>query len=289
MTQSVLRLIRKIPDTGIAIFCGVVRTENGRDEIEISETLIPPLPVKRNMYRCDKRFHTEYVADLFHIHKSYGYVVVTSDQSYIGIVEGTKHTIKYKLDTEFSTATRRGGQSASRIERLRNEQKHNYKLKVLEATIKHLQNVEGIIVAGNAEIPLEIKELLIKDTRLLVPVLGFIRVSNTVSFGDVVSQSLELIQSDDIVAEKQLVSSLEEYIRQGSDMLVFGIDNIVRCDTHNLLQYVVSSIIKDNASVGTITNTPIKTLVYSSFLDAYGGMVGVLYYPLPPCDDIEEE
>jgi peptide subunit release factor 1 (eRF1) len=131
------------------------------------------------MYRCDKHFHTEYISDLFNIHKSYGYVVVTS------VTQGTKRIIKFRLDTEFSTGTRREGQSAVRIERLRDEQKHVYKIKVLEACINHLQHVEGII---------EIKELISGDSRILVPLLGFIRVSNTASFEEIINQSLELIQ-----------------------------------------------------------------------------------------------
>jgi hypothetical protein len=71
-----------------------------------------------------------------------------------------------------------------------------------------------------------------------------------------------------------VIHEIETYLRQDPDMLVFGIDNIRHCDENHLLQYVVVNhdiILRD-------PNTCKKTLIYSSFLDLYRGVIGVLYH-----------
>lgn len=153
IAQGILKPIKNVTKTGLVIFCGKVRSDTNQDELEISKVLSPPLPIKINSYKCDKRFHTELVRPLFNVHRKYGYVIVNSDQSYIGKTEGSKRTLLFRSDTNLTTGTRRGGQSALRISRLRDEQRHNYRHKIVDACATKLNDVTGIIVAGNAELP----------------------------------------------------------------------------------------------------------------------------------------
>lgn len=273
IAQGILKPIRKLPDTGLAIFCGRVRSSNGIDEDEVAEVITPPLPIKTNSYRCDKCFHTALVRPLFRIHRRYGYVVINSDQSYVGITEGTKRTILFKADTDLATNTRRGGQSALRISRLRDEQRHNYRHKILDACPKHLRDVEGIIVAGNADLPQEVHDLIVADTRLLTPVLGVLRVSTSATFEDIIHKSLDLIQSEDVIAEKEIVGTIQDYLCSTPDILVFGRKNIVECAENYLLDYVV---VESGNDIDGVEN---KVLSYSSFLSSYDGAIGVLYFP----------
>lgn len=273
IAQNRLKLLRKSPKNGCVLFCGRVRSPDGCTETEVCELLTPPLPVPTNSYKCDSRFHTEKVIDLFNTHLKYGYVVVTSDNSYITISQGTKLTMMFKTQTDLPNATRRGGQSANRIARIRDEKRHNYIEKIVEQTVLHLQNVEGIIIAGNAELPFEVKDRIVSDTRIIVPVLGTIKISNTDSIGDVIQKSLNLIQSEEIMEEKKYATEIEEYIRTSPDLLVFGEQNIDKCDSEYLLKYIVTEY-KLIAK-----NSPIRQLYHLPLLQPYGGTIGVLYYP----------
>jgi peptide chain release factor subunit 1 len=192
--------------------------------------------------------------------------------AYVGIAHGPRRTILFKVDTNLATNTRRGGSSAARYGRIRDEQRHNYRKKLVDACASHLQNVEGIVFAGNAELPGEVKELVENDKRLSVPILGLLKVSNEMSFDEIVERSLELIQTDDIVNEKAVISDIEDLIRRDPDMLVFGRDIIGKCIDEGLIHYVV---VNEQEFPFDIDK---RTLVHSTFLNPYDGVIGVLYY-----------
>jgi len=272
IAQNLLKGVKKNPENGLVLFCGKVQSLNGRDEKEIAELLSPPLPLRVNSYKCDKLFHTEYVQHLFETYKQYGYAVVTSDAAYVGIAHGPRRTIPFKVDTNLATNTRRGGSSAARYGRIRDEQRHNYRKKLVDACVSYLQNVEGIVFAGNAELPSEIKEMVENDKRISVPILGLLKVSNEMSFDEIVERSMELIQTDDIVNEKTVITDIEDLIRRDPDMLVFGRDTIGRCVEEGLIHYVV---VNDEEFPFDVEK---RVIVHSTFLNPYSGVIGVLYY-----------
>ena len=270
-------MAHQITPAGLIVFCGEVRGENGHSEKEVALVFVPPSPVKANAYWCDKRFRTELVTPLYATHKRYGYVVVTSDQGYIGTVEGTLRTVPFRLTTDLPTDSRRGGSSANRIARSRLEKRHNYSQKLLEACIRHLSQVEGFVVAGNGELPAEMRELIVGDSRIRAPCLGLLRVSNVASFEEIIEASLPLIQDKDVVREKAIVAQLEVHIRDTPDLLVFGPSNVGDAVGDCDLRYIVADI--DCSGLPSGPNVPeIQYLVYSSFLRGYGGAIGVRFF-----------
>jgi peptide chain release factor subunit 1 len=276
---GLLKPIKKVPENGIVLFCGRVRSSAGQEEREISEIISPPLPIKTNMYKCDKLFHTEYISHLFKKHKTYGYLVLISDTFYLGKVEGTKQMIVYKFSTEFSTNTRRGGQSSNRFARLRDEQKHNYKIKILETCERYFKNVDGIIIAGNADLPREINEALI-SAKIYPPILGILKTASS-NFDEIIENSISFIKDDEIVKEQAIISEVTEILRKEPDLLVFGEKNLIEADKNFLLRYAVLE--RDNSYSGKysnlkLENTPVKKIHFSKFLRDYGGSVGILYY-----------
>ena len=274
ITRNKLKLIRNISDKGLIIFCGCIRSNNGTDEQEICELLTPPIPVPTNYYKCDSKFHTEMVIDLFNIHKTYGYVIVTSVRCLIMLVKGTEKKIVYRSDTDLQTDSRRGGYSANRFARIRNEKRVGYKNKIIDQCLRHFQKVDAIICAGNAELPVEVYNQLKDDSRLDKPMLGCIKISTDTSIDEIILKSEILINTRDIQHEKKIIEEIEHYLRTNSDILVFSRDNIERYDQECLLRYVVV-----NEDI-KLKNTEIKRINYLSFLNNYGGIIGVLYYPL---------
>jgi peptide subunit release factor 1 (eRF1) len=136
-----------------------------------------------------------------------------------------------------------------------------------------LQNVEGIIVAGNAELPQNVHDVIVADSRLTIPVLGLIKVSTEASFEEIILKSMSLIKSEDIMKEKQYIEDIQDIIRCNSDLLVFGLKNVQKYANTNMLKY---ALVENGIS---IENTENKVITFSSFLSSYDGVIGVLYFP----------
>jgi peptide subunit release factor 1 (eRF1) len=262
-------------ENGLVIFSGIVRDQNGRDEKRVCELLYPPLPVPANCYMCDKSFHVDLVVGLFHTHKMYGFVVIANETALVATLRGTQRCVIKKIQGDLMTETRRGGQSANRIARIRQEHRDGYKNSIVDACVA-LKDVEGVIIGGNAEVPKEVMAQIKLDTRITFKILGLVKTSSTlvnVALDEAIKASIGLIHASDCMDEKKVIDTLKDLIMNDPSKLVFGYADIVRCHYACLLEYAV--VRKGHEVTRDIVN--VKEIEHSDFLDAYDGMIGVLY------------
>jgi peptide chain release factor subunit 1 len=261
-----LKSLKVLPPNGVAIFCG-------EDIIELVE---PPLPIVRNSYFCDNKFHTEEIVQLFGNYDKLGYIIATSVEVIILIVQGTERKIVFRCKTDIATATRRGGQSAARLARIREEKRCNYINKVVDAAVKLLGGTSGIIIAGNAEVPGIIATELKGDSRITVPIMGILKIDIS---GNVVETAIEaskvLIHQDAIREERAHIDKVKKLIETEPDKCVFGRKNIDLYAKHGLIDYVLSY-----SQFGSIRTILIK---HDGFLRNYDGIIGVLFYAQSNC------
>jgi peptide chain release factor subunit 1 len=76
----------------------------------------------------------------------------------------------------------RGGQSALRFSRLREEKRHNYVRKVAEYAVQHFitedkVNVAGIVMAGSADFKTELSQSDMLDQRLAAKIIKVVDIS----------------------------------------------------------------------------------------------------------------
>jgi peptide subunit release factor 1 (eRF1) len=280
--QSVQRALRMIihrlktyssnPANGLVIFCGTVRPVNGREVEEVCEFLEPPLPIIKSSYFCDKRFHTELVESLYSDHDAIGYAIITAMETILLIVRGTQRTIVYKHDTDIATNTARGGQSANRLARIRSQKRDLYVDLIVDAIVKHLSQTSQLIISGSAELPKEVEQALHTDTRWHVKILGNLKIGgHKNSIEETIQASYELLHADEINMEKTHIEKLQELIRTNPDLLVFGLNEVRRSEADGLVRIIYTN--DPDLWSGTVIH-----LQYTSFLEAYGGHIGVLYY-----------
>lgn len=278
ISSEYLKSIKSIPVNGIAIFAGIVRSPNGSDNVEILEIISPPLPIKYNSYRCDSKFHTEIIESLFDIHKKYGYIVICNDTTSFVIVNGTQQKILTKVSGDLMTDTRRGGQSANRIARIRQEKRYDYKKRIIETAIQfEKKNIEGIIISGNAELPYDIQMLIINDSRINIPILGIVKTSNTnlkEAINETISKSYIVINQDNYNNDKEQINKVNNLIQTKPELVVFGIQQIVKADNLSILKYVVCY--KNEYTDLTCERIEISTDL--SLLNQYDRIIGVLYH-----------
>lgn len=257
------KTIKAIPVNGIAIFCGE----------QVCEVITPPLPITSNSYYCDNKFHIELVENLFNTYKTIGYAIITSQEVILITVTGPQRTKLYHRKTDLATNTRRGGQSANRLARIRDEKRHNYSNKIIEAVIKYLNNIYAIIICGNAEFAAEIGKELQNDSRLTTPILGTVKIAGILNpIEESIEASFHLLHQDEIGQEKMHIDKIRLLIETNPDKCIFGIDNIKACMDSNLLEYVITN----NPDLNYHT---IIRITYHDYLSQFDGSIGILYYP----------
>jgi peptide chain release factor subunit 1 len=88
----------------------------------------------------------------------------------------------HKFTVDLPKKHGRGGQSALRFSRLRDEKRHNYVRKVAELAVQHYitndkVNVTGLVLAGSADFKTELSQSDMFDQRLVAKVIKIVDVS----------------------------------------------------------------------------------------------------------------
>ena len=131
----------------------------------------PFKPIHKSLYLCDNKFHTDVLSQLLDKSELYGFIIMDGNGCLYATLEGDNKTILRKFNVELPKKHSRGGQSALRFSRLRDEARHNYLKKCAEIATEcfitdNKCNVKGIIVAGSAQF----KDVLV-DSNIFSPLL----------------------------------------------------------------------------------------------------------------------
>ncbi len=99
-----------------------------------------------------------------------------------GTLSGNTREVIHKFTVDLPKKHGRGGQSALRFSRLRDEKRHNYVRKVAELAVQHFitndkVNVTGLVLAGSADFKTELSQSDMFDPRLASKVIKVVDVS----------------------------------------------------------------------------------------------------------------
>ena len=145
--------------------------EDNKTEKRMTLDIEPFRPVQNFMYRCENKFHSSCLSYLLEDDEKFGFIIVDGNGSLFATLTGNVRTILQKIAVELPKKHGRGGQSANRFARLREEKRHNYVRKVAELATQNFitndrPNVKGIIMAGSADFKTVISESDLFDKRL---------------------------------------------------------------------------------------------------------------------------
>lgn len=180
--QQRLKLYSTCPKNGLAIFSGEVIDENNKGK-RLCIDFEPFKPINTTMYMCDNRFHIEPLEELLLDEKVFVFVILNATDYLLATLSGNTRAILDKDSTAPIAKTRRGGQSANRFARLREEAKHEWLRKVSERLKKNLvdtgliKGAEGVILAGNAHVKDDFQGSALVDKRILEKVIVTVDVS----------------------------------------------------------------------------------------------------------------
>jgi peptide chain release factor subunit 1 len=129
----------------------------------------------------------------------------------------------------------RGGQSALRFARLREEKRHNYVRKVAELAVQNFitndkVNVAGIILAGSADFKNDLNQSDLFDNRLQTKVIKVVDVSygGENGFNQAIELSSETLSNVKFIQEKKLINKYFDEISQDSGKVCYGIEDTLK-------------------------------------------------------------
>ncbi|KAI8150001.1 peptide chain release factor eRF1/aRF1 [Fennellomyces sp. T-0311] len=233
-TQQRLKLYNKVPKNGLVLYCGTVVTDEGKEK-KVNISFEPHKPINSSLYLCDNKFHTEALQELLEDDAKFGFIVMDGNGSLFGTLSGNTRDVIHKLQVDLPKKHGRGGQSALRFSRLREEKRRNYVRKVAELAVSFFitndkVNVAGLVLAGSADFKTELSQSDMFDPRLANKVLRVVDVSygGENGFNQAIELSAESLSNVKFVQEKKLIQHYFDEISQDTGKYCYGIDDTLK-------------------------------------------------------------
>ncbi|KAI0736682.1 peptide chain release factor eRF/aRF subunit 1 [Fomitopsis betulina] len=233
-TQQRLKLYNRVPPNGLVLFVGTILTDEGKEK-KVSFDFEPHKPINTSLYLCDNKFHTEALQELLESDSKFGFIVMDGNGTLFGTVAGNTREVIHKFTVDLPKKHGRGGQSALRFARLRDEKRHNYVRKVAEHAVQNFitndkVNVTGLVLAGSADFKTELSLSDMFDPRLAAKVIKVVDVSygGENGFNQAIELAAESLANVKFVQEKRLIQKYFDEISQDTGKYCFGIDDTLK-------------------------------------------------------------
>jgi len=233
-TQQRLKLYSKVPPNGLVVYCGEIITSEGKER-KINIDFEPFKPINTSLYLCDNKFHTEALTELLESDQKFGFIIMDGNGALFGTLSGNTRDVVHKFSVDLPKKHGRGGQSALRFARLREEKRHNYVRKVAELAVQNFitndkVNVAGLILAGSADFKNDLNQSDMFDQRLQSKVIKVVDVSygGENGFNQAIELSSETLSNVKFIQEKKLISRYFDEISQDSGKVCYGIEDTLK-------------------------------------------------------------
>ncbi|KAF7359187.1 Peptide chain release factor erf subunit 1 [Mycena sanguinolenta] len=233
-TQHRLKLYNRVPPNGLVLFVGTILTDEGKEK-KVSFDFEPHKPINTSLYLCDNKFHTEALSELLESDSRFGFIVMDGNGTLFGTLAGNTREVVHKFTVDLPKKHGRGGQSALRFSRLRDEKRHNYVRKVAEHAVQHFitndkVNVTGLVLAGSADFKTELSQSDMFDPRLAAKVIKVVDVSygGENGFNQAIELAADALANVKFVQEKKLIQKYFDEISQDTNRYCFGIEDTLK-------------------------------------------------------------
>jgi len=241
-----LKLFKTVPENGLVIFCGAIPQNGAGSEKIETYVLIPPEPINIYLYRCDSKFHIEYLMDFLKEKETFGIIVLDSSGATYATLKGKRLEIIEEITSGIPGKHRAGGQSARRFERLREAQLTEFFKRVGEHADKiflDIPDLKAIIIGGPGPTKYDFQEGKFLDYRLREKVAATVDVSYTGEQGieEIVEKAPEIIRNIRYVEEKQIVQKFLGHIGHDTGMATYGEKEVRRALSSGLVDTLLIS------------------------------------------------
>ncbi len=222
-----LKLFRTAPENGLVIFCGAIPQNGPGSEKLETYVVTPPEPIYIYLYRCDAKFHTEYLMDLLKEKETYGVLLVDSSETTFATLKGRRLDIVEEITSGIPGKTRAGGQSARRFERIREARLNDYFKRIGEhanAAFLETPELKGIILGGPGPTKYDFEKGGYLDYRLREKIIATLDTAYTGQQGldEIFSRAPDIMKNVRYIEEKRLVQSFLYEIGHDTGQATYG-------------------------------------------------------------------
>ena len=270
-TQQRLKLYPRVPPNGLVVYCGEIITSEGKER-KINIDFEPFKPINTSLYLCDNKFHTEALSELLESDSKFGFIVMDGNGALFGTLSGNTRDVVHKFSVDLPKKHGRGGQSALRFARLREEKRHNYVRKVAELAVQNFitadkVNVSGLILAGSADFKSELAQSELFDQRLQSKIIKVVDVSygGENGFNQAIELASETLSNVKFIQEKKLIGKYFDEISQDSGRICYGVDDTLKALELGAAESML--LIPNYSILGRVLTFPMTALIVFENLD----------------------
>lgn len=243
-----LRLYKKPPKNGFAIFAGNISSVQAAPNIELFSVL-PPQPIKANIYRCDSTFLLEPLEAMLEAKDMYVLVVLDGRDATVGLLKGTYFNLEKRVRSFAQQKARKGGQSAGRYERAIEESIDDYYKMVADAVnevfVKYQGKISGLVVGG----PGPTKENFVKSKNLnyQIKIIGTFDTGYTdehTGINELLEKAKDVLSEQAAIKERRVMERfMDEVSRNG--LAVYGYEKVKKeLASDNIVRLIISEDIE---------------------------------------------
>jgi len=222
---SQLRVYKKTPENGLAIFSGNVAERPGQTDVKVW-AIEPAEPLKLKMYKCDQSFYLEPLKEQMAVKVAYGLLVMDNREADIAVLKGKIIVPVTGLKSAVPGKIRAGGQSAARFARVREGMVRDFYKKVGEAANKELAGKEiiGILVGGPGPTKEDFVNGDFLNNDIKKKIIGIKHLGYTGEFGlnELVEKSEDVLAKEEIVREKQAMDRFLMLLNTKPSSVAYG-------------------------------------------------------------------
>lgn len=266
--ESLIRItkgMKKAPPNGIALFSGNVSQTEGQDNF-ITEAFEPPEELGVRLYRCDQTFVVDPLDEILEIKDLYGLIVIERNEATIGLLIGKKIKVLQKFESFIPGKTNKGGQSAARYARIRDNMAKEFFRKIAEVVKDEffdMKNLTGILVGG----PGPTKEDFLKEGQLVTALKEKVIGVKDIGYADehgldlLVESSSDLLAEQEITQERKLMEDFFDKLGKDRDKTSYKLEEIRKALTMGAIDNLFISKKLEKSIQEELTRTAEQTAV----------------------------
>jgi len=228
-----LKLFKKTPEHGLAVFSGNVAEREGQQDFKVW-SVEPPIPLNQRLYRCDKEFVLEPLREIVEHEEVYGMVVMDRRDATLALLKGKTIMPLQKTHSEVPGKIRAGGQSAPRFARLREGAIKDHYKKVAEYMKNQflfMKDLKGILLGGPSTTTTDFinKGYLTADVKNKIIAVKDLSYTGEFGLQELLEKCQDVLAEEEVAKEKKLMQRFFNLLSTKPDTVSYGRDQVKQC------------------------------------------------------------
>jgi peptide chain release factor subunit 1 len=250
--------------------------------------------INKNMYRCSKNFEIDLLNDMLKDdvknQSSTGFVLCDGTTAIFALTQNREKRIIHKFSIRTQRRHNKGGQSALRFSRLKDEQVHKYVQRICEKANEVFQDVTNLVLAGSADSKRLVKESSFLDYRLREKIVLMVdtQYCNNVGLNFAIKESQAVLKEEGYKEENEVIGKFFKQVELDTGMYCYTKEEVDRALEMGAVKVlIVSNDLPEKRcyvdkykqfGVEECRIVSVDTTLGSQFFKGFGGIGGLLRF-----------